>query len=98
MVKNCSTSLQKKVQKQILILKTLLLKTLFKEKIMKQFLYILVFAAVGIFAMMEQSKPAPNRFIMIGAMAVFMFGLFRLMKKIPSKNDGENEEAHDTEI
>jgi hypothetical protein len=57
-----------------------------------------MFAAVGIFAMIEQSKPAPNRFIMIGAMAVFMFGLFRLMKKIPSKNDGENEEKNDTEI
>ena len=74
------------------------MKTLFKEKIMNQFLYILMFAAVGIFAMIEQSKPAPNRFIMIGAMAVFMFGLFRLMKKIPSKNDGENEEENDTEI
>ena len=34
----------------------------------------------------------------IAAMAVFMFGLFRLMKKIPSKNDGENEEKNDTEI
>ncbi len=70
----------------------------FKVKIMKQFLYILMFAAVGIYALIEQSKPAPNRFIMIGAMAVFMFGLFRLMKKIPSKNDGENEEENDTEI
>jgi hypothetical protein len=94
-VEFCFTSLQKKDQKQILILKTLLLKTLFKDKIMKQFLYILLFAAVGIFAMIEQSKPAPNRFIMIGAMAVFMFGLFKLMKKIPSKNDGENEEEND---
>ena len=65
---------------------------------MKQFLYILLFASVGIFAMIEQSKPAPNRFIMIGAMAVFMFGLFRLMKKIPSKNDGENENKNDTEV
>lgn len=65
---------------------------------MKQFLYILMFATVGIFAMIEQSKPAPNRFIMIGAMAVFMFGLFRLMKKIPSENDGEKEEENDTEI
>lgn len=62
---------------------------------MKQFLYILLFAAVGILAMIEQSKPAPNRFIMIGAMAVFMYGLFQLMKKIPSKNDGENEEEDD---
>lgn len=61
---------------------------------MKQFLYILLFASVGILAMIEKSKPAPNRFIMIGAMAVFMFGLFRLMKKIPSKNEEEN----DTEI
>ncbi|UGS22804.1 hypothetical protein [Flavobacterium channae] len=65
---------------------------------MKQFLYILLFAAVGILGMIEQSKPAPNRFIMIGAMAVFMFGLFQLMKKIPSKNDGENEEEDDAEI
>ena len=65
---------------------------------MKQFLYILMFAVVGIYALMEQSKPAPNRFVMIGAMAVFMFGLFRLMKKIPSKNDGENEEENDAEI
>lgn len=65
---------------------------------MKQFLYILMFAAVGIYALMEQSKPDPNRFVMIGAMAVFMFGLFRLMKKIPSKNDGENEEENDAEI
>jgi hypothetical protein len=70
------------------------LETLNKDKIMKQFLYILLFASVGILAMIEQSKPAPNRFIMIGAMAVFMFGLFRLMKKIPSKNEEEN----DTEI
>ena len=65
---------------------------------MKQFLYVLLFAAVGILALIEQAKPEPNRIIMIGAMAVFMFGLFRLMKKIPSKNDGENEEEHDTEI
>ncbi len=61
---------------------------------MKQFLYILMFALVGIFALIEQSKPTPNKLIMIGAMAIFMFGLFKLMKKIPSKNNDE----HDTEI
>lgn len=65
---------------------------------MKQFLYILMFTAVGIYALMEQSKPTPNRLVMIGAMAIFMYGLFRLMKKIPSKNEGKNEEEHDTEI
>ena len=64
---------------------------------MKQFVYILIFAVVGIFAMIEQSKPAPNRLVMIGAMGIFMYGLFQLMKKIPSKNDGENEK-HDEEI
>jgi hypothetical protein len=70
------------------------LETINKDKIMKQFLYILLFASVGILAMIEQSKPDPNRFVMIGAMSVFMFGLFRLMKKIPSKSQEEN----DTEI
>lgn len=58
---------------------------------MKQFLYILSFALVGIYALLEQSKPAPNRFVMIGAMAFFMFGLFKIMKKIPSKNEEEDD-------
>lgn len=49
---------------------------------------------VGIYALYEQSKPTPNVFIMVGALGVFMYGLFRLMKKIPSKNEEEN----DTEI
>lgn len=61
---------------------------------MKQFLYVLLFAAVGILALIEQSKPEPNRIIMIGAMAVFMYGLFQIMKKVPSKK----EENDDTEI
>ena len=61
---------------------------------MKQFLYVLLFAAVGILALIEQSKPDPNRFIMIGAMAVFMYGLFQIMKKVPAKK----EEDNDTEI
>jgi hypothetical protein len=61
---------------------------------MKQFLYVLLFAAVGILALIEQSKPDPNHFIMIGAMAVFMYGLFQIMKKVPAKKEEEN----DTEI
>jgi hypothetical protein len=64
------------------------------KNIMKQFLYILLFAAVGIFAMIEQSKSNPNQYLMIAAMAIFMYGLFQLMKKIPSKKDEDN----DTEI
>ena len=61
---------------------------------MKQFLYILLFAAVGILALIEQSKEVPNQFIMIGALAVFMYGLFQIMKKVPAKK----EEDNDTEI
>ena len=61
---------------------------------MKQFLYVLLFAAVGILALIEQSKEVPNQFIMIGALAVFMYGLFQIMKKVPTKK----EEDNDTEI
>lgn len=59
---------------------------------MKKFLYTLAFAAVGIFAIYEQSKPNPNKFIMIGAMAIFMIGLYSIMRKIPNKNN-ENDEV-----
>jgi hypothetical protein len=97
-VENLFHKFTKKSSKTNTNFKNTTFENFIKRKNMKQFLYILVFAAVGIFAMIEQSKPAPNRFIMIGAMAVFMFGLFRLMKKIPSKNDGENENKNDTEV
>jgi inner membrane protein involved in colicin E2 resistance len=60
-------------------------------KRMKQFISILLIAGFGILALVEQSKTHPNQYIMIGAMAVFMFGLFRLMKKIPSKKEDEDD-------
>ena len=55
---------------------------------------ILVVAAAGIIALVEQSKVQPNPTIMIGAIGVFMYGMYKLMKKIPSKN----EDGDDTEI
>ncbi len=55
---------------------------------------ILVLAAAGIIALVEQSKAQPNPIIMIGAIGVFMYGMYKLMKKIPSKN----EDNDDTEI
>lgn len=58
---------------------------------MLKFISILLFFGAGIFALYEQSKPEPNQFIMIGAMAIFMIGLFRIMKKIPNKNEEDNE-------
>lgn len=58
---------------------------------MKQFLYVLLFIAVGILALIEQSKEVPNQFIMIGALAVFMYGLFQIMKKVPAKKEEDND-------
>jgi hypothetical protein len=58
---------------------------------MLKFISILLFFGAGIYALYEQSKPEPNKFIMIGAMAIFMIGLFRIMKKIPNKNEEDNE-------
>lgn len=55
---------------------------------------ILVVAAAGIIALVEQSKVQPNPIIMIGAIGVFMLGMYKLMKKIPSKNEDDD----DTEI
>jgi arginine exporter protein ArgO len=61
---------------------------------MKQLMSILVVAAAGIIALVEQSKAQPNPIIMIGAIGIFMYGMYKLMKKIPSKN----EDNDDTEI
>ena len=37
------------------------------------------------FAYQEQNKPQPNMYITIGAVVVFMFGMMKLMAKVPSK-------------
>ena len=56
----------------------------------KLFLPLMIIAAF--FAFYEQSKPHPNQIISVGCMVVFMFGLMRLMSKVPSKN--HEEEGH----
>lgn len=43
------------------------------------------------FAISEQNKSNQNVYIMIIAIAIFMFGMMRLSAKTPSKNP-ENEE------
>lgn len=52
----------------------------------------MLFFVCGFIAIWEQSKPEPNKFIMIICMAVFGVGLYRLMKKIPSKEEKNHEE------
>ena len=57
---------------------------------MKTIFIILMFAAAFI-ALFEQSKEQPNNIIMVIAMIVFIIGLMRLMSKVPSKNQKEND-------
>ncbi len=60
---------------------------------MKNFIYTILLFAMGVYALYEQSKPQPNKIIMFLAFALFMVGLYKIMKKIPSKNDeNENDE------
>ncbi len=59
---------------------------------MKKTLYIIALFAAAFLAFYEQSKPESNKYIMVGAMVVFMLGLMQLMSKVPSKNkDNEND-------
>lgn len=59
---------------------------------MKKTLYTIALFAAAFIAFYEQSKPEPNKYIMVGAMVVFMLGLMQLMSKVPSKNkDNEND-------
>lgn len=58
---------------------------------MKNFLLIVLFFGFGIYALYEQSKPNPNPFFMFGSLLIFIVGLYQLMKKIPSKNENDEE-------
>jgi len=59
---------------------------------MKKTLYIIALFTAAFIAFYEQSKPEPNKYIMVGAIVVFMLGLMQLMSKVPSKNkDNDND-------
>jgi len=55
-------------------------------------LYIPIMIITGGAALYEQSKAAPNIYIMIGAIIIFMYGMMRLTAKVPSKNQDNSEE------
>lgn len=60
---------------------------------MKKMLFPILFISIFL-ALYEQSKEKPNLYVMIGAIAVFMFCMMRLGSKIPSKNqdkEGNND-------
>lgn len=58
---------------------------------MKNFLGILFFFGVIIYALMEQSKEDANPYILIAALGIFLIGFYRIFKKVPSKEE-ENEQ------
>jgi hypothetical protein len=43
------------------------------------------------FAFYEQTKPNPNIIITVIAIAVFMFGMMKLMAKVPSKKPEDKD-------
>ena len=58
-------------------------------------IYIVLFFAAAFVALFEQSKAQPNMIIMIGCIVIFMFGMMKLMSKVPSKNLKEDNEGED---
>ena len=50
--------------------------------------------AIGI-GLYEQTKVEPNRYIMIIAFVIFMYGMMRLSAKTPSKHSETEDESHD---
>lgn len=57
---------------------------------MKTIYIVLIFAAMG-WAFYEQSKPNPNIILQVIGIAVFFYGMMKLMAKTPG-NHNENEE------
>lgn len=54
-------------------------------------IYIVLFFLAAFVALFEQSKAHPNMFIMIGCIVIFMYGMMKLMAKVPSKYQQEQE-------
>lgn len=55
-------------------------------------IYIILIFIAAFVALFEQASDKPNKYIMVGAIVVFMLGLMQLMSKVPNKNkdnDGE---------
>ena len=49
--------------------------------------------AIGV-GLYEQSQAIPNRYIMIIAIVIFMYGMMRLSAKTPSKHSESEENDH----
>ncbi|MCO6149558.1 hypothetical protein [Flavobacterium sp. NRK1] len=61
-------------------------------------IYIVLFFAAAFVALYEQSTGHPNMFIMISCIVIFMMGMMKLMSKVPSKNQGDNNEENHNDV
>ena len=57
---------------------------------MKKILVPIILIAAG-FIFYEQTKPQPNLYVTIVAVAILMFGIMQFSSKVPSKNQDKNE-------
>ena len=58
--------------------------------ISKNINYILI-AVGGIVALYAQNQEEQNQMIMIGGLVIMMIGIYRISKRIPSKNDTDDD-------
>ena len=58
--------------------------------ISKNINYILI-AVGGIVALYAQNQEEQNQMIMIGGLVIMMIGIYRISKRIPSKNDNDDD-------
>ena len=64
--------------------------------ISKNINYILII--VGAFvALYAQNQEEQNEFLLIGGIAILMIGIYRISRRIPSKNDIEDKTKDDQE-
>ena len=57
---------------------------------MKKLMILIMAIAIGV-ALYEQAKPEKNVYLMVIAIAIFMYGMMRLSAKTPSKNQDKEE-------
>ncbi|WP_294818547.1 hypothetical protein [uncultured Flavobacterium sp.] len=60
-------------------------------------IYVILMFVLAFVALFEQSKAQPNMLIMIAAMGAFVYGLMRLMSKVPGKEERDNKSHNSDE-
>ncbi len=64
--------------------------------ISKAISYFLIFIG-AIVAIYAEAQAEQNQYILIGGIVILMMGIYRVSRNIPSKQDAENNNEHDTD-